>query len=97
MAAASHGDEEVALSRETNGGTDVGGAGTPRDQPGMTIDRTVPDRTGRVVLCFPRTDELSTEVHKTPPDWESGSDHQRRKEQKMDLLRPGPFGRLEPG
>ena len=62
MAAASHGDEKIALARETDGGPDVGGAGAARDEPGMTIDRTVPDRAGGVVLRVAGTDELSTEV-----------------------------------
>jgi hypothetical protein len=62
VAAASHGDEKIALARETDGGPDVGGAGAARDEPGMTIDRAVPDRAGGVVLRVAGTDELSTEV-----------------------------------
>jgi hypothetical protein len=62
VAAASHGDEKIALARETDGRPDVGGAGATRDEPGMTIDRTVPDRAGGVVLRVAGTDELSTEV-----------------------------------
>jgi hypothetical protein len=62
VAAGSHGDEKIALARETDGRTDVGGAGAARDEPGMTIDRTVPDRAGGVVLRVAGTDELSTEV-----------------------------------
>ena len=62
MAAASNGDEKIALARETDGGLDVGGAGAARDEPGTTIDRTVPDRAGRVVLRVAGTDERATEV-----------------------------------
>ena len=62
MAAASHGDEKIALARETDGGLDVGGAGSARHESGTTIDRTVPDRAGGVVLRVAGTDELSTEV-----------------------------------
>jgi hypothetical protein len=62
VAAASHGDEKITRARETDGRPDVGGAGAPRDEPGMTIDRTVPDRAGGVVLRIAGTDELSTEV-----------------------------------
>ena len=62
MAAASHGDEKIVLTRQTDGGTDVGGAGAARDEPGMTIDRTVPDRAGGVVLRVAGTDERSTKV-----------------------------------
>jgi hypothetical protein len=62
VAAASHGDEEIALASETDGGADVGGAGAARHEPGTTIDRTVPDRASRVVLRVARMDELSTEV-----------------------------------
>ena len=62
MAAASHGDEKIALARETDGGPHVGGAGAAGDESGMTIDRTVPDRAGSVVLPVAGTDELSTEV-----------------------------------
>jgi hypothetical protein len=60
--ATSHSDEEIALARETDCRADVGGAGAPRDEPGMAIDRTVPDRAGRVVLGVTSTDELSTKV-----------------------------------
>jgi hypothetical protein len=31
VAAASHGDEKIALARETDGGPDVGGAGAARE------------------------------------------------------------------
>jgi len=62
VAAASHGDEQIALARETDGSPDVDGAGAARDEPGTTIDRTVPDRAGGVVLRVAGTDELSTEV-----------------------------------
>jgi hypothetical protein len=62
VAAASHGDEKIALARETDGGPDIGDAGTARDEPGITIDRTVPDRAGGVVPRVPGTDELATEV-----------------------------------
>jgi len=62
VAAASHGDEKIARACETHGGPDVGGAGAARDEPGTTIDRAVPDRTGGVVLRVPGTDELSAEV-----------------------------------
>jgi hypothetical protein len=62
VAAASHGDEEIALARITNGGLDVGGAATACDESGMAIDRTVPDRAGGVVLRVGGTDERSTEV-----------------------------------
>ena len=62
MAAASHGDEKIALARETDGSPDIGGAGAARDEPGMTIDRTVPDRSGGVVLRVAGTDQLSTEM-----------------------------------
>jgi hypothetical protein len=62
VAAASHCHKQTALPRETDGSLDVGGAGAARDEPGMTIDGTVPDRTGGVVLRVAGTDELSTEV-----------------------------------
>jgi hypothetical protein len=62
VAAASHGDEKIALARETDGGTDVGGAGAARDERGMTIDRTVPDGAGGVVLRVAGTDQLATNV-----------------------------------
>jgi hypothetical protein len=62
VAAASHGDEKITLARETDGGLDVGGAGAARDEPRMTIDRTVPDRASGVVPRVAGTDELSTEV-----------------------------------
>jgi hypothetical protein len=62
VAAASHGDEKIALAGETDCGPDVGGAGAARDERGMTIDRTVPDGAGGVVLRIARTDKLSTEV-----------------------------------
>jgi hypothetical protein len=62
VAAASHGDEEIALAREAESSTDVGGAGAACDEPGMTIDCTVPDRAGGVVLRVAGTDERSTEV-----------------------------------
>ena len=62
MAAAAHGDEKIALARETDRPRDVGGAGAARDERGMTVDRTVPDRAGGVVLRVAGTDELSTEV-----------------------------------
>ena len=62
VAATSHGDQKIALPRETDGGPDVGGAGAARDEPGPTIDRTVPDRAGGVVLWVAGLDELSTEV-----------------------------------
>jgi hypothetical protein len=62
VAAASHGDEKIVLACEADGGPDVGGTGAARDEPGMTIDRTVPDRAGGVVLRVAGTDELATEV-----------------------------------
>jgi hypothetical protein len=62
VAAASHGDEQIAFARETDRGLDVGGAGAARDEPGMTIDRTVPDRAGGVVPRVAGADELSTKV-----------------------------------
>ena len=62
MTAASHGDEEIAVSRETEGSPNVGSAGAPRYQPGMTIDRTIPDGAGGVVLRVATADELSTKV-----------------------------------
>jgi hypothetical protein len=62
VAAASHGDEKIALARETDGRPDVSGAGAARDEPRMTIDRTVPDRASGVVLRVSGTDELSPEV-----------------------------------
>jgi hypothetical protein len=62
VAAGSHGHEQIALACETDSGPDVGGAGAARDEPGTTIDRTVPDRAGGVVLRVAGTDELSTEV-----------------------------------
>jgi hypothetical protein len=62
VAAASHGDEKIALAREVDGGLDVGGAGAARHERGMTIDRTVPDRASGVVLRLAGTDELSAEV-----------------------------------
>jgi hypothetical protein len=62
VAAASHGDEKIALARETDGGPDVGGARAARDDRGVTIDRTVPNRTGGVVPRVAGSDELSTEV-----------------------------------
>jgi hypothetical protein len=62
VAAASHCYKQTALPRETNGGLDVGGAGAARHEPGMTIDRTVPDRAGAIVPRVAGTDELSAEV-----------------------------------
>jgi hypothetical protein len=62
VAAASHGDEKIALAREADGGPDVGDAGAARDEPGMTIDRTIPDGAGGIVLRVAGTDERSTEV-----------------------------------
>jgi hypothetical protein len=62
VAAASHGDKQIALARETDGGSDIGGAGAARDESWMTIDRTVPDRAGGMVLRVAGTNELSTEV-----------------------------------
>jgi hypothetical protein len=62
VAAASHGHEEIALAREPDGGPDVGGAGAARHKPGTTIDRTVPDGAGGVVLRVAGTDERATEV-----------------------------------
>jgi hypothetical protein len=62
VTAASHRDEKITLAREADGGPDVGGAGAASDEPGMTIDRAVPDRAGGVVLCVAGTDELSAEV-----------------------------------
>jgi hypothetical protein len=60
--AASHGDEKIPLPGETDGGPDVGRAGAARDEPGVTIDRTVPDRSGGVVQRVAGADELTTEV-----------------------------------
>jgi hypothetical protein len=68
VAAASHGDEKIALAREADGGPDVGGAGAARDEAGMTIDRTVPDRAGGMVMRVAGTDELSTEVSRQVAD-----------------------------
>lgn len=62
MAAASHGDEQIARAREADDGPDIGSAGAAHDEPGMTVDRAVPDRAGGVVLRVAGTDELSTEV-----------------------------------
>jgi hypothetical protein len=62
VAAASHGDEQIALAREADGGPDVGGAGAAGHEPGMTIDRAVPDRAGGVVRRVAGTDELSPDV-----------------------------------
>jgi hypothetical protein len=49
-----------------DGRPDVGGAGAARDEPGMTIDGTVPDRAGGIVLRVTGADELSTEVSRQP-------------------------------
>jgi hypothetical protein len=62
VAAASHSDEKIPLAREPDDSPDVGGAGAARDEPGMTIDRTVPDRAGGVVRRVAGTDELAAEV-----------------------------------
>jgi hypothetical protein len=62
VATASHGHDKITLACETDGGPDVAGAGAARDDRGMTIDRTVPNRTGGVVLWVAGTDDLSTEV-----------------------------------
>jgi hypothetical protein len=68
VAAASHGDEKIALTRETDGGPDIGCAGAARDERGMTIDRTVPDRAGLVVPRVAGTDERSPEVSRQAGD-----------------------------
>jgi hypothetical protein len=101
--AGSHGDEKFALARETDGGPDVDGAGAARDEPGMTIDRTVPDRASGVVLRVAGTDELSTEVlrevgdgHRAPPgDRQDGPGWPGGKLQRMELRPPRPFTTLE--
>jgi hypothetical protein len=68
VAAASHCHKQTALPRETDGGLDIGGAGTARDEPGTTIDRTVPDRAGLVVPRVAGTDERSPEVSRQASD-----------------------------
>ncbi len=62
MATASYRDEQIAFAREADGCPDVGSARAARDEPGMTIDRTVPDRAGGSIPRVAGADELSPEV-----------------------------------
>jgi hypothetical protein len=68
VAAASHGNEKIALARESDCSPYVGGTGAARDQAGMPIDRTVPDRAGGVVLRVAGTDELATKLFRQVGD-----------------------------
>ena len=59
MAAPAHGHQQVSLAGDSDGGADIGDAGTPGDEPGTTIDRAVPHLAMLVIASSTRTDELT--------------------------------------
>jgi hypothetical protein len=59
VAAPAHGHQQVLLPSDSDGGADVGDAGTPGDEPGTAIDRTVPHFAMLVIASSTRTDELT--------------------------------------
>jgi hypothetical protein len=62
VAAAAHGDYELPLAGEPQGGPDVGDAGAARDERGAAVDGTVPDSTGGLVLRIACADQLAAEL-----------------------------------
>jgi hypothetical protein len=62
VAASAHRDDQLVLARESDGGPDIGGAGTARDEGRTAVDRTIPDAPFGVVGSVAGTDQRSAEM-----------------------------------
>jgi hypothetical protein len=59
VTAPAYGNDEPLLAREPDGVTDIGDAGASGDEPGMSIDGTVPHLAVLVVTTITPADELT--------------------------------------